>query len=105
MKENYNELAIERILDENNNENVTLCNTEGVEYEFMQIASIPEGDILYAILKPVDPSLFEVDDDQAFVFSIEEQGDLFEISLVEDEEVLERIFNKYFALYDQLNNN
>ena len=45
--------AIEKLLDENNNENIVLFDENDNATEFEQVALIPLEDKTYAILKPV----------------------------------------------------
>ena len=89
--------VLQKLLDEENSDNITLYDEEGNELEFEQIAIIPLGDALYAILKPV--VLMEgMADDEALVFLIDEEEEM--VSLVADEEIGAAVFEEYYKLFD-----
>lgn len=89
--------VLQKLLDEENSDNITLYDEEGSELEFEQIAIIPLGDALYAILKPV--VLMEgMADDEALVFLIDEEEEM--VSLVADEEIGAAVFEEYYKLFD-----
>ena len=98
MSENIN--PIDALYDENNCDNIILCNEKGKLIEFEQIALIPQGEHTYAILKPVKP-MEGVGEDEGLVFSIdtaEEDGKEF-LRLVTDEAVIDSVFDVYDALW------
>lgn len=87
---------IEQILDENNRDNIILYNERGEPIEFMQIAVIPLDQVLYLILKPLDGNF--VEEDEALVFFIDEHEGEECISIVLDDEIIDRVFEEYYAL-------
>ena len=93
-----NELTpIEKIFFDDSNENVILFNSKDEPVEFEQIAVVPLGDSLYCILKPVIP--FEgLGDMDAIVFELNESGDELAIDVVEDEEIVDQIFDIYYSM-------
>lgn len=91
---------IDALFDPNNSENIILYNDKDEPVEFEQIAVIPLEGKNYAILKPIE-KIDEVDDDEAFAFEIiedEEKGD--SLQLVEDDEMIDRVFDEYKNLYN-----
>ena len=90
---------IEMLLDENCNDNITLFDEDGVATEFEQIAVIPIEDELYFILRPID--IEELDEDEAFVFQLIETDEEDTIDLVEDDEIIDRVFEIYNSLLDE----
>ena len=98
--------AIEAILDENNTENVVLYNSDNEAVEFEQIAVIPLEDKDYAILKPVE-LLEGMKEDEALVFALEEDEneDDVQLVLVQDEEVIDEVFDVYDKLFEEMLNN
>lgn len=95
--ENKEKSPIEMLLDENNDENIVLYDEKNKETEFEQVAIIPVEDKIYAILKPVE-AMEGLDDDQALVFGIEEIDDEDCLVLEDDEEVIDVVFDAYYAL-------
>ena len=96
MSDNKNPL--EMILDEECDDNIVLFDEDGESTEFEQIAVIPLEDKLYCILRPVD--MPELDEDEAFVFSISEDEEEGAIDLVEDDDIVEEVFQLYYTLLD-----
>lgn len=91
---------IEKLLDEENSDNIVLVGEDGKEVEFIQIALIPIDEKVYAILQPVE--LFDdMEDDEAFVFSVEDIDGEDAIVLVSDEDVVSQVFSQYYELLDQ----
>lgn len=88
---------IEMLLDETNTDNITLFDENNKETEFEQVAIIPIDDKIYAILKPVT-EIVGVSDDEALVFMIEEIDDEEVLVIVDDEDVVDKVFNEYYAL-------
>lgn len=89
--------SIEKILDENNQENVILYDDKNNPVEFSQVAVIPLNEKIYVILKPVNqiPDLHE---DEALVFGIEEIEDEDCLVLIDDEEIIIKVFDVYYDL-------
>lgn len=91
---------IDMLLDENNTENIKLYNEENQEVEFEQIALIPVEDKTYAILKPAQ-SMDGVADDEALVFVIDEIDDEDCLVIVEDDNIIDKVFEEYYAMLDE----
>ena len=93
------------LLDENNDDPITLFDENDKEVKFEQVAIIPDNEKIYAILKPID-ELEGVADDEAIVFAVEEDEDGLSVLVVEkDEEVAIRVFDKYYQLLDEAEKN
>lgn len=88
---------IDMLLDENNTENLKLYNEENQEVEFEQIALVPIEDKTYAILKPVE-NMEGVADDEALVFVIDEIDDEDCLVIVEDDKIIDDVFEEYYKL-------
>ena len=86
--------AIEMILDENNDENIVLYNEEGEAVEFEQIALIPLNGTDFVSLHPVEGMA----DDEALVFAIEEVDGEDALVLVEDDDVVDAVFEEYYDM-------
>lgn len=88
---------IDMLLDENNTENIKLYNEENQEVEFEQIALVPIENNTYAILKPVE-TMEGIADDEALVFVIEEIDDEDCLVIVEDDAVVDAVFEEYYKM-------
>lgn len=98
MAENEKMSVIDMILDEENNENVVLYDDNNKAVEFEQVALIPLDEELYVILKPVD-KIEDIADDEALVFQIiEESEDEASIVICTDFDVVDKVFEEYYAL-------
>ena len=91
---------IDMLLDENNTENIKLYNEENQEVEFEQIALIPIEDKTYAILKPAQ-SMEGVADDEALVFVIDEIDDEDCLVIVEDDAIIDNVFDEYYKMLEE----
>ena len=92
---------IEKILDENNEDNIILYDEDNNPVEFEQVAVIPMDDSVYVILVPVTP-MEGVGEDEGVVFVIEEDedGDAL-LSLVVEDDVIDAVFNEYDSLLEE----
>ncbi len=92
---------IEKILDENNEDNIILFDEDNNPVEFEQVAVIPMDDSVYVILVPVTP-MEGVGEDEGVVFVIEEdeEGDAL-LSLVVEDDVIDAVFNEYDSLLEE----
>ena len=99
--ENYSP-AIDKLFDENNNDNIVLYNERGEATEFEQAAIIPRDGKIYAILSLADPS-DEIGEDEGFVFEIltAEDGKRT-LALVSDDEIIDAVFALYEELLDEI---
>ncbi len=91
---------IDKILDENNEDPITLYDEENREIEFDQVAVIPLNEKIYVILKPIT-EIEGVADDEALVFVIEEVEDEDTLVLVDDEQIIDLVFDEYYKLLDE----
>ncbi len=94
--------AIEKILDENNEDSITLYDEQDRATEFDQVAVIPLYEKIYVILKPIT-KIAGVGDDEALVFVIEEIEDEDTLVLVDSEGIVDAVFGEYYKLLDELN--
>lgn len=94
-----NENPIEKLLDIENNEPVTLYDEKDNGIKFEQIALIPYEDQLYAILKPIE-KMEGVASDEAVIFIFEEdEVDKAQfLRVVNDDNVIEKVFAIYLKL-------
>ena len=88
---------IDKLFDEENTENLVLYDEKNRKTEFEQVAIVPEGDDVYAILKPVG-EFAGVEEDEALVFKIQEIDEENCLVIVEDKEVVNRVFDVYYDL-------
>lgn len=93
--------AIDSIFDENNTDNVVLYNADDEAVEFEQIAIIPIEEKEYAILKPVVP-LDGMNEDEALVFGLEYVDDEKQLVLVQDDKIVDKVFDVYEKLFDEV---
>lgn len=91
---------IEMLLDENNDENIRLYNEENKEVEFEQIALIPIDNKTYAILRPVS-GMEDIAEDEALVFVIDEIDDEECLVVVEDDEIVDKVFDEYYHMLEE----
>ena len=93
-----NKTPLEMILDEDCDENIVLFDEDGESTEFEQIAVIPLNEKVYCILRPVD--MPDLEEDEAFVFAIVEDDEDGSLDLVEDEDIIDEVFELYYSLLD-----
>ena len=88
---------IEILLDQENNENIKLYDEKNNCVEFEQVAIIPIDEKIYAILRPV-AGLEGVGEDEALVFTIEEVDEEDCLVVVDDDTVVDAVFEQYYKL-------
>ena len=90
---------IKALLNENNNDNIFLeFNNEYIEFE--QYALIYVRDNYYSILRPV--TIKEgIDNDEGVIFMIDDNKN--RLILIEDEEIIDEVYDVYFSLLDENN--
>lgn len=89
---------IEKILDENNCDNIILYDEDENAVEFEQVAVIPMNDAIYVILVPVT-EMEGVGEDEGVVFVIEEDEDNEPLlSIVVEDDVVDAVFAEYEKL-------
>ena len=91
---------IEMLLDDDNTDNLILFDEDNRETEFEQIAVIPLDERIYAILKPVT-EVVGVNDDEALVFVIEEIDDEDCLVIVDDQKIVDEVFDEYYKLLEE----
>lgn len=92
---------IEKILDENCDDNIILYDEDDNAVEFEQVAVIPMDDSVYVLLVPVDP-IEGVGEDEAIVFVIEEDEDNEPLlSIVMEDDVVDAVFAEYEKLVEE----
>ena len=89
------------LLDEDNDDPITVYDENDKPVRFDQIAIIPFKEKLYAILKPID-EMEGVEDDEVIVFLIEEteDGDA-ELVIETDEPTAMKVYDEYLKLLDE----
>ncbi|MBR2344081.1 MAG: DUF1292 domain-containing protein [Clostridia bacterium] len=97
--ENKELTAIDKILAEDNEDNIILYDENDNPTEFEQVAVIPLEDNVYVILVPVTP-IEGVGEDEGIVFVIEETEDGELLTVVEDDEIADEVFEIYNGLVD-----
>ncbi len=91
------------LFENENDDIITLCNADGEEIDFIEIAGIAYKGSFYAILQPVE-LLKGMSDDEALVFKVSRRpdgSDSFEIEL--DDEIIDAVFEEYNRLLDEAN--
>ena len=88
---------IDMLLDENNTDNIKLYNEDNQEVEFEQIALVPIEEKTYAILKPV-ANMEGIAEDEALVFVIDEIDDEDCLVIVEDDSIVDKVFEEYYKM-------
>lgn len=90
---------IKALLNENNNDNIFLeFNNEYIEFE--QYALIYVRDNYYSILRPITIKE-DIDNDEGIIFMIDEVNN--RLILIEDEEIIDEVYDVYFSLLDENN--
>lgn len=96
MAKEQEKSIFEMLTDDDNCDNIVLTDEDGNEQEFEQIAVIPYEEELYCILHPLnDPEVAE-DEAIVFLYSEDDEGEI--LTVVEDDELADKIFE----LYDEL---
>ena len=88
---------IDMLFDDENIDNIILYNDDNQKFEFEQIAVVPIENRIYAVLKPV-LEIEGVADDEALVFAIEEADGEERLVIVEDDEIIDKVFYEYYEL-------
>lgn len=93
---------IDKILDEECTDNIVLYDENNKETEFEQVALIPKDEKIYVILKPVT-KIEGIADDEALVFVIDEIDDEDCLIIVDDEDIITEVFNDFYKLLEEYN--
>lgn len=94
-----NEKYVDRIFDENNNENIFIKDNDGRDIEFEQLAVVDFEESYYAVLQPVTP-MEGVGEDEVLIFKIDEEKDC--LVYEEDERVMEGVYNEFMEMLEEL---
>ena len=94
-----NEKYVDRIFDENNNENIFIKDNNGCDIEFEQLAVVDFEESYYAVLQPVTP-MEGVGEDEVLIFKIDEEKDC--LVYEEDERVMEGVYNEFMEMLEEL---
>ena len=87
------ERYIDRFFDENNFDKIELVDVDGNTIIFEEIAVVDYNEKYYAILHPIT-KVDNLDDDDAFVFLIDEEND--ELSYCDDESTAQAVFEVFY---------
>lgn len=90
------------LLDETNTAPIFMCDSNGRQLEFEQVAVIPYGDDdLYCILKPIT-KIEGIGDDEAIVFKVDtdENGEA-NLKVEANERMDIEIFDRYYTLLEE----
>jgi hypothetical protein len=92
---------LDLLLDEENDEPITLYDENDKAFKFEQVAVIPEGENIYAVLKPID-EMPGVQDDEAIVFAVDFDEEGHSMLVIEqNEDIAIKVFDKYYQLLDE----
>ena len=86
--------------EEDDEDIVTLLSANGEEVDFVEIAGIALYGRFYAILQPVE-LLPGMDDDEALVFEVINDGGDDQFNIVLDDEIVDAVFAEYNRLLDE----
>lgn len=95
-----NQNTIEKILDEDNDENIILYDDDDNEIEFEQVALIPLDEDIYVILHPVD-ELEGLENDEALVFKVDEENKENGLEIVTNPKIIDKVFDEYYKLLQE----
>lgn len=84
---------IDRLYDENDTSNIVLYDDKHNPVEFEQIAIVPIESDVYVLLHPVNYQEFNMQEDEALVFYINE--DERSLTLIDDDEIVKAVFKAY----------
>ncbi len=87
---------IQKILDENNHDILTIHGQNNEVFQFEQVALIHVADEIFTILHPLAEDVLP---DDVLVFRIVQEEDTAELILEEDEQIIEECFKVYHQLY------
>lgn len=101
---NEEKSLIDILLDPDSSDLIVFRDEDDQEVSFEQVAVIPLDEGLYVILKPIN-EIERVAGDEALVFRLDiDDEDNPELSIERNIEVAEQVFEKYYQLVDEANN-
>ena len=77
-------------------------NDKAIEYDQVAIIMLDGG--IYVMLAPIT-KIEGINDDEAFVFSVEENNEEKSLLLITDSEILDKVFDEYYKLLERNNIN
>ena len=89
--------VLDILLDEENDDPISLFDENDNEIKFEQVAIIPIDEKIYAILRPVS-GIEGIGEDEALVFGIEEVDDEDCLIVVDDDAIVDQVFEQYYKL-------
>lgn len=93
---------LEILLDEENDETIAFYDVDNNCYLFEQVAVIPlDENNIYAVLKPIDPAMLDVLDDEAMVFRVDYDEAGAYLVIETDDTIADMVFEKYYCLLDE----
>ena len=90
----------DQIMDENNSDPIVLYGKNDTALTFEQIAVIPRDEHIYVILCPKDP-IPGVGEDEGLVFELCRERGQDLLHLVEEEAIIDWVFDQYDALLEE----
>ena len=92
--------VLEILLDDKNDEAIVFYDYDNNSYLFEQVAVIPFDDNnIYAVLKPIDPAMLDMPDDEAVVFRVDyDETDEPYLVIETDDTIADIVFEKYYRL-------
>jgi hypothetical protein len=92
------ERFIDRLFDDENNENITILDNDNKEVEFKQVGLVDYEGNYYALLEPVTP-VEGVNEGELMVFLVDEEHD--ELTFIDNEEIIDGIVDFLDSLEDE----
>lgn len=80
-------------------EKVAVADADGKEIEFSPLAIVDYQESYYAVLAPITP-VEGVGENEVMFFYIDEEKDC--LTYVEDEDLMEKLFNEFTAMLEEL---
>ena len=94
------ENPIDAILDPHNENNIVLTDEDGNEVEFEQVAVVPlADDSIYVILHPANDPTVKENEAVVFVIDLDEDEMEYYLDYVDDEAVLQAVFDEYNKMF------
>ena len=87
----------EKIIDPINYDNIVITNSKGMSFELEQIALIPLYEVGYAILKPLDPTLLNMENDEPLIFKLNDEEESIELCV--DVNIITKVIELYEKNY------
>lgn len=91
---------IEKLLDENNSDDIILYNENNEAIAFEQIATIYLGEEPFFILHPVE-EVEGVAEDEALVFGIAIEDGEEVLDVVDNDDIVDAVFDEYYSMLEE----